>query len=255
MNFTGQLVHRLCPEESELELALVQVMVAERELFLTNLRSELSAFEARYLREVGFLYAELDDWNARIAEKLAERDGTAQSRSAAAQARKHAEESASAVRAEAANVKEFVPSAELKALFREVAKRVHPDLATGEGDRQTHETLMTRANAAYQRGDVEDLKRILEEYESCPESVRGVGVAADLERISRQIRQLRRRLSQIELEIAGLIDSDVAKLKAKADFAKTEGRELLTEMAESVRRRIDVAHRHFEAVSAAAANA
>jgi sulfur relay (sulfurtransferase) DsrC/TusE family protein len=45
-------------------------------LSLANLRAELAAFEGRYLREVGILYAELDDWNAKIAESVAEAAGT-----------------------------------------------------------------------------------------------------------------------------------------------------------------------------------
>ncbi len=256
----SEIARRTSPEEEELaqkrkELALLQAELAERELFLTNLRAELSAFEGQYLRQVGTLYAELDEWNAKIAEQLAEEEGTEESRSAAAQARAQAEESDSAVHGEAAKVRAFIPSAELKALYREVAKQVHPDLATDEADRQKREHLMAEANAAYQRGDANALRRILEEYESSPESVRGIGIAADLVRVIRQIGQVRSRLSQIELEIASLIDSDIAKLRAKVDAARAEGRELLTEMAEGVRRRIDVARRRFEAGSVAKAKA
>jgi DnaJ-domain-containing protein 1 len=252
----NEIARRTSPEEEELarkreELALLQAELAERELFLTNLRAELSAFEGQYLRQVGTLYAELDEWNAKIAEQLAEEEGTEESRSAAAQARTQAEESDSAVHGEAAKARAFIPSAELRALYRQVAKRVHPDLATDQADRQKREHLMAAANAAYQRGDADPLRRILEEYESSPESVRGAGIAADLVRVIRQIEQVRRRLSQIELEIATLIDSDIAKLRAKADAARAEGRELLTEMAEDVRRRIDVARRRFEAGSVA----
>ena len=253
-----KIVGRLSPEEEELarkreELALLQAELAGRELFLTNLRAELSAFEGQYLRQVGTLYAELDEWNARIAERLAKKEGTEESQSAATQARAQAEESDSAVHGEAAKVQEFIPSAELKALFREVAKRVHPDLATDEADRRRREHLMVEANVAYQRGDAEALRRILEEYESSPESVRGAGIAADLVRAIRQIKQVRSRLFQIELEIASLIDSEIAKLRAKADAARAEGRDLLTEMAEDVRRRIDAARRRFEECSVAKA--
>ena len=248
----SEIARRTSPEEEELarkreELALLQAELAERELFLTNLRAELSAFEGQYLRQVGKLYAELDEWNAKIAERLAEEESTEESRSAAAQARTQAEESSSAVHGEAAKVQEFIPSAELKAMYREVAKRVHPDLATDEADRQRREQFMAEANAAYQREDAEALRRILEEYESSPESVRGAGIAADLVRAIRQIKQVRKRLSQIELEIARLIDSETAKLRAKADAARAEGRDLLAEMAEDVRRRIDAARRRFEA--------
>ena len=253
-----EITHRLSPEEEELakkrqDLALLQAELAERELFLTNLRAELAAFEGQYLRHVGTLYAELDEWNAKIAERLAEQEGTEDARSAAGQARTQAEESNSSVHGEAAEAREFTPSAEMKALYREVAKRVHPDLATDEADRRKREQLMAEANAAYQRGDTEALRRILEEYGSSPESVKGVGVAVDLVRVIRQIKQVRSRLSQIELVIATLIDSDIAKLRAKVEAARAEGRELLTEMAEDVRKRIDLARRRFEAGSAAKA--
>jgi hypothetical protein len=251
---------RVSPEEEELarkrtELALLQARLAERELFLTNLRAELSAFEGQYLRQVGTLYAELDEWNAKIAERLADEEGTEESRSAAAQARSQAEESDSAVHGDAAKVQEFLPSAELKALYREVAKRVHPDLATDETDRHRRDHLMAEANAAYRRGDANALRRILEEYESSPESVPGAGIAADLVRAIRQIKQVRNRLTQIELEIASLIDSDIAKLRAKADAASAEGRDLLGEMSDDVKRSIDAARRRFETGADAKATA
>jgi hypothetical protein len=252
----SEIARRASSEEEELarkrkELELLQAELAERELFLTNLRAELSVFEGQYLREVGTFYAELDEWNAKIAERLADERGTEESRSAAAIARTQAGESDSAVRGEAAKARAFIPSAELRALYREVAKRVHPDLATDEADRHKREHFMAEANAAYQGGDADALRRILEEYESSPESVRGASIAADLARVIRQIGQVSNRLSQIELEIATLIDSDIAKLRAKADAARVEGRELLNEMAEDVRRRIDVARRRFEAGSVA----
>jgi hypothetical protein len=251
---------RQVPPEEELakkreELALLQAELAERELFLTNLRAELAAFEGQYLRKVGTLYAELDEWNAKIAERLADEEGTAEARSAAAQARTQADESKSAVKEAAAKGEGFKASSELKKLFREVTMRIHPDHATDEADRHKREQLMKEANAAYARGDAEALRRILDEYESSPESVKGVGVAADLERTIRQIKQIRMRLSQIELEIASLIDSDIAKLRAKVDAARAEGRELLIEMAEDVRKRIDVARRRYEAGSVAKAKA
>jgi hypothetical protein len=246
-----EITRRISPEEEELakkreKLALLQAELADRELFLTDLRAELSAFEALYLRQVGTLYAELDEWNAKIAGRLAEQEGTEEARSAATQARTQAEESKSAIRESAAKGEGFKASPELKKLFREVAMRIHPDHATDEADRHKRTRLMAEANAAFQRGDVEALKRILEEYESSPEAVKGVGVAADLERVIRQMKQIGARLSQIEVEIASLVDSDIAKLRAKAESARAEGRELLSEMTADVRKRIDVARRRFE---------
>jgi hypothetical protein len=251
----AEIVCRLSPEEEELakkrnELALLQTELAERELNLANLRADLSAFEGRYLREVGVLYAELDDWNARIAQLVAEEAGTVEARSAAAEARTQAEESYSAAHGEAARAIEFTPSPELKKLYRDVAKRVHPDLATDDADRAQRERLMAEANRAYQQGDVDALRRILEEYESSPESVQGTGVAADLVRVIRQIRQVQKRLVQIELEITSLCGSDIARLKTKAKEVGNQGRNLLAEMAQDVKKRVDCERRRFEELSA-----
>jgi len=252
---SAETVRRMSPEEEELakkrdELALLQADLADRELYLTNLRVELSAFERRYLRQVGILYAELDEWNAKIAELVADDERTKEARSAATQARTQAAESHSAVHSEAAEAKDFAPSAELRRVYREVAKRVHPDLATDDADRRNREKFMAEANRAYEQGDVDEMRKILEEYESSPETVKGTGVAADLVRVIRQIKQIRSRLAQIELEIASLIDSDIAKLKAKVEAASLQGLDLLAEMAEDVRSRVDVARRRFEVRSA-----
>jgi len=70
---SGSIIRRLKPEEEEIlrkreELAAIRAVLAERELALVDLRSQLAAFEGRYLRQVGALYAELDEWKARIAE-------------------------------------------------------------------------------------------------------------------------------------------------------------------------------------------
>jgi hypothetical protein len=135
---TTGIATRLSPEEEELakkrgELGPLQIQLAERELYLASLRAELAAFEGRYLRQVGVLYAELDDLNAKIAELVADENGTENARSAATQARAQAAESRAASHGEAAEAKEFAPSPELKSLYREVAKRVHTDLATDDG--------------------------------------------------------------------------------------------------------------------------
>ena len=48
------------PEERE-RLAAVRNKLAERESELAQLRAQLTTFEGRYLRQVGILYAELDE--------------------------------------------------------------------------------------------------------------------------------------------------------------------------------------------------
>ena len=246
-----EIVRYISPEEQDLarkreELAVLQAELIDRELFLANLRAELAAFEGRYLREVGVLYAELDDWNAKIAELVAEVDGSKEAKSAAAEARAQAEESYAAAHGEAAKAAAFSPSPELRKLFHEVVRQIHPDNATDDADRAVRNRLMAEANLAYRRGDAETLKRILEEYKSSPEAVKGEGVAADLERVLRQIGQIVKRLAQIESEVAELASSEIALLMAKVETAIAKGRNLLAEMKLDVEHRIDLARNEYE---------
>jgi hypothetical protein len=245
-----EIVHHLSPEEQELarkrqELAILQAELTDRELSLANLRAELAAFEGRYLREVGVLYAELDDWIAKIAEFAAEAVGTEQSHTAASEARAQADESYAAAHGEASRAGDFSPSPELKKLFKDVVNQIHPDRAANEIDRALRNRLMAEANLAYKRQDADALRRILEEYKSSPESVKGDGAAADLQRVLFQIGRISNRLAEIEAEVAELTASEIALLMAKVEIATTKGRNLLAEMKKDVQHRIDLARNEY----------
>jgi hypothetical protein len=252
---SSEIVHRLSPEEEELaakrgELAQLEAELADEELELASLKAELAAFEGVYLRRVGVLYSELDDWNARLAELRAERAATPEARSEAATARAQAEESYSSAHSEAAEVQPVALSPELKKLYREAAKRVHPDTASDDVDRARRERLMKEVNAAYAAGDEDALQRILAGLDSSPEAVQGSGIGADLIRVLRQLRLVKNRLAAIDLELAVLAETDIALLKAKADIAASQGMDLLAEMEADVMRRISTVRQMYEKTEA-----
>jgi len=247
----SNIVPHIPAEEQELakkrqELAILQAELTDRELLLTNLRAELAAFEGRYLREVGLLYAELDEWKAKIAEYSAKTEDTEEARAAASEARAQAEESYAAAHGDAAKAEDFSSSPELKKLFKDVVNQIHPDRAADDADRALRNRLMAEANAAYKRQDADTLRRILEEYKSSPESVKGDGATADLQRVLRQIERISRRLAAIEAEVARLNSSEIAMLMAKVQTANSKGRNLLAEMAKDVQRRIQIARSEYE---------
>jgi multidrug efflux pump subunit AcrA (membrane-fusion protein) len=241
------------PEERELnkkryELSELETELAQRELDLTTLQAELHSFEARYIRIVGVCYAELDEIEAQIAEAeagLKPKDNKIQEE--AAQARAHAQESAQAAAGIAQEPREakFAPSESLKKLYREVAKCIHPDLATDEKERTRRQHLMADANCAYEEGDEDKLRAILAEWETSPESVKGDGTAAELVRAIRKIAQVEKRLRIIEMEIAQLEESDHFQLKIKVEMAENEGRDLLVEMALRVNEEIDLSNKYL----------
>ncbi|HEY0306544.1 MAG TPA: hypothetical protein VGB94_00135 [Acidobacteriaceae bacterium] len=239
----SEIVHQQTPEEAELlrkreELASVRATLAERELELADLRAQLKGFEGRYLRQVGVLYAELDEWSARIAELEASRDTTPAAQQRADEARKRADGTHEATHGETSQTQDFQPSADLKNLFREVAKRIHPDFAKDAADQQRRTRLMAQANDAYSRGDVETLQRILDDYRESSESVQGEGIGAELIRIIRQIHQARKNIAAIEKELNSLRTSEIAQLKQNTKAAQQEGRDLLAELAADVRERV-----------------
>jgi hypothetical protein len=218
----SDITRRQTPEEQELsrklsELGKFETELAQRELDLATLQAELHTFEAKYIRIVGIRYTELDEIEAQIAEaeaRLKPKDNRIQEQ--AAQARAQAQESAQAAGiAQKPREEKFKPSESLTKLYREVAKCIHPDLATDEKERSRRQQLMVDANSAYEEGDQAKLRTILAEWESSPESVEGEGTVAELVRVIRKIAQVEKRLRVIETEIAQLEESELYQLKTK----------------------------------------
>ena len=206
-----EIVHKLTPEQEELEkkkaeLIALETELAEQELHLATFQAELNAFEKEYMRIIGVRYTELDRIEAQIEEYLALLEST----------------------------QDFKPSPELKKLYREVAKKIHPDLATDDEERQRRQDLMAEANIAYENGNIEKLKSILQEWENSPELVEGEGIVFELIRIIRQIAQSRDRLKAILLEITALEQTELFQLKTKVIEAEQVGQDLLADMADEL---------------------
>lgn len=52
----------------------------------------------------------------------------------------------------------------LREQYLEVVNTIHPDRAANEADLVLRERLMKEANAAFERGDAETLRKVLKEY-------------------------------------------------------------------------------------------
>jgi hypothetical protein len=228
--------------------------LADLELELATLLSELHLFERRYLREVGVKYAELDRVRARIAELQADRSPeNSTAREEATEARARAEESSQAAGDAVASEKpdHFEPSPSLKKLFRDVAKKVHPDLADNDQNRASRTRLMAEANAAYEAGDQASLQSILREWERSPDAVQGDGAGAELVRVIRMIARVNARIEAIGTEFSALKESTLWTLKVKVEHATADDRDLLAEMAAEVEEQIAEAQDELSRITAA----
>ncbi len=192
--------------------------LAEQERLLEDLTDQLTAkeaevaeagsafarFRAEYLRRFAPLYAELDQLEAEIARRIAQEEATLAAHTKAAQAAAQADESQQALgegparAAEAGDeTRPTPPAPELKALYRDAAKKIHPDLATDEAEKERRTTLMAALNAAYAAGDADAIQRIVDSESSRPEAIVGDDIGANLMRVIRKIAQVHGRLTEL----------------------------------------------------------
>jgi len=243
------------PEDAELarkleELAELRGRLADLELQLLTLKLEVEEFEKLYHSNVGPLYAELDEVEALIAERLAElrpldteaAEGATDARKRADESRRVADESARALPSPVER------SQRLKDLYRTAAKQLHPDLAQDERDRIIRERLMTEANLAYEKGDEAKLEAILEEYQSSPDTVVGSDVGAELVRTIRRISLAQANIRRIEAEIGTLRESEIHKLKTTVEEERQRNRDVVGELAENLRRKIRSRREHLQSL-------
>jgi hypothetical protein len=237
------LVKQMTPEEIELEkkraeLSVLKEELALKELDLTTLQVDLEDLRRRYLRIVGVKLARLDDLEAQIAEIFARLDPKSEDdRKEADRSRTQAQESANttgSIAEEEYETEPFKPSENLKQLYRDLAKKVHPDLAPDDQTREMRHRFMQEVNQAYSEGNEERLRSLLHEWESSPDSVSGEGTGAELIRIIRQIARVRVRIEAIIQEMERHKESELYILKLKIDEVQDEGRDLLSEMAAEV---------------------
>jgi hypothetical protein len=215
--------------------------LAEKELELSTLENKLSWFEGKYARTVGILFADLDEIEKEIAKELLRLNPKDEFRKGFQRAEKKAKASRDAVDGKIAqgDKKPFEPSDELKNLFRKVAKAIHPDFATNPQERELRNTLMGRAIEAYEKGDVEGLKKILDEWENRDKEIHPEKTESpQFDQLEMKIRQIKLRINEIELKVSELKKSELYQLMVKVEQAEKEGRDLLDEMSKQLQAQI-----------------
>ncbi len=222
----------LMPEEKELfekkkELTVLEEELFQQELDLATTKADLLVYEGKYIRIVGSLYAELDEIEAQISEAEANLDlNNKETLFKAKEARRKAQESHEATTSaiiEKAQ-KKFRPSDEIKKLYRQAAKAMHPDLSTDEKSHTIRKQMMAEVNLAYEEGSEEKLCEILRRWETSPDSVEGEGVGAELIRIIRKITQIKDRLKAIKVEISDLEKSESLEVKGRNQKSRKRGK-------------------------------
>lgn len=232
------------PEHDDLEglrarLTEVEALCGERAAHVARVTSDLDAFRIRYRQRVGTLHDRLDELDLAIAEaelgELSKRLGDEATRPSASPP-------------DAGPAPPRYTSDAVRALFRDVAKAIHPDLARDEGARDRRHSLMIEANRAYALGDEEQLRCILQAWERSPEAVPGSHPEATRLRLVRRIAQVEEQLDRLGVDLHELQASPLGQLKAMVDAAAARGKDLIAEMVVRLERDIMVATNRLDAM-------
>ncbi|WP_247694861.1 hypothetical protein [Streptomyces sp. B93] len=178
------------PEERlERAVRAAEQALIEYEIAVETFRIEVDNFSRLHHQRLGPMYARLEELDAQIAEARAERSGDPEDRRKAEELRArvmpmpdveelfHGWMDGGGLFPEAAAMltdqpvrppQRVRPSDEARRLYRELARKAHPDLAQEDGERKRREEFITRVNAAYARGEEALLRELAEEWEAGP---------------------------------------------------------------------------------------
>ena len=132
------------------------------------------------------------------------------------------------------------PAKRLKQLYRQLARRFHPDLARDDNDRQRRTRLMAMINSAYQDEDLDTLETL---REAAPVDIRQPSIVLDtstplsvlvLRRLQRQYEDLAIKLRDLRDRHSDLRYGTMMSLKLEASLASARGEDLLQELAEEM---------------------
>lgn len=246
-------MNTLAPEDIELNkkraiLERLKDRLAMREEEMAELRTELEQTEANYTMQVGRLYAELDEIEARIAEeelKLVPDDEEIKKK--VEELRRRAEESAAGVDEAERHAchNKFNPTPEAKKTYHNLARLIHPDLAIDDDERTRRHDLMAKLNDAYADGNQNLLNKLVEEYRDSPDLVRGDSVGDRLVRVIRQISQVTIRLHELKSEKFTLELSETYAMREKLREEQLAGRDYFRQMSERTKTHIMKAERRL----------
>lgn len=250
-----QQIHRLRGELNQ-----VQTEIEDVESDLIGREEDLRAFEFEFEAQVGYLMAQLVQLEAEVNDYL-QQIKVMRTERTFGEGYRTVEDQYNATW-NTPRQKNFeskrppkpppLTAARLKKVYRDLARRYHPDLAADEADRAYRTAKMTAINDAYKAGSLVEMMALAEEKEEVvqievgrEERVeRGTAVPTsqtedDLVLILNQELERRRgHLFQVQDALRNFHHRPMVELALEVQFARKQGRDLLAEMAMEAQRKI-----------------
>lgn len=236
-------------EAARARLAQLEARLGGREAELTAFKTELRTLQDAYLEKMGAWQKQLAELEAAVAEAEL-RAGLRPAESVGVDDEDAADDvNGSDQRACASRPG---PSGDLRRMFRDVAKAIHPDLAPNDPARYRRHSLMAEANRAYANRDEDRLRLILRAWQRNADVLPDERPGEARDRILRVIADIDARLLAIDIEIADLRQSAIWQLKIRIDDARAQGWDLFSEMLLHIKREISRANARLAVLRRAA---
>ncbi|HRQ41457.1 MAG TPA: hypothetical protein PLD25_26355 [Chloroflexota bacterium] len=140
-------------------------------------------------------------------------------------------------------------AAKLKKLYRDLARRYHPDLALDEADRVLRTAKMMAINDAYKAGSLVEMMALAEEKEGVAQAGMGQMVGGTavpisqteddlIQALAQELENRRRHLYRVQDALRNFHNRPMVELALEVRFARQQGRDLLAEMATETQRKI-----------------
>lgn len=231
----------------EAELASLEAELLEAQVVLKAVEHELGEFNRRQLDLFGKRYSRLDRLEAELAAARAEHEPPSSKRARSDQP----EDESRATREEfmaqvLAPTPPPPPDEGLRALYKKLVKRLHPDHALDEADRSQRDHWMRQLTKAWAERDYETLRRIVTHTHDLSEHPTASGPTAQrLVTVLRAIADQRAALRDIATSIDKLHASPLGLMRDAAQFAQAQGHDMLAGLAADLDRQIAAKQREL----------
>jgi hypothetical protein len=130
---------------------------------------------------------------------------------------------------------------EIKQLYRQLARRFHPDLATDEFDHARRTQRMAAINEAYAARSLAELRALAQQSDASPgmdRDDRAQTTAQMVDALRSEIARCQRRIREVENELRNIPNRPSVQLSLEVKWARRAGRDLLKEMAADIEKKI-----------------
>jgi len=132
----------------------------------------------------------------------------------------------------------------IRELFRNLAKRFHPDLAGDETDREKREKIMAQVNNAYASRDLKALQS-LAQMAKVSKNGGSRSPQAELLRLKMELSDLEAMVFEVEHTIRELDNSPAMQMRTEYKIETQAGRDMLADLKESYQMRISELREHL----------